>query len=358
MTAKGILSLSPTALRVHPRNTEFFDNIEGDKFEQFKNSIREDGIITPIVVAPDMTIISGHQRYQAACELDINEIPVIIDETLTDHNEKLKKLLAANFGREKNDESKQRKVIAEYVELCGYKNGGDRKAQAQNGLVVSQSDIAKQLGISLTDLKRALSIERNLTEGMKDLLDTGAITKTVAADVISSLSEEEQDELVSQLDAAKRYTQKEVKQLADEVKSLRADKSELEDKIAAQSDATSAIYRLVADISQLINNTDGIGDTKRETKEVFIKALDDLDNWVQELRAAINADADTGTPQEPDKDAKTKTNPLNEIDDLFDIEYVRKEKSVDRAIKEIPAAAVPEYLKNMTNDEVDKMWED
>lgn len=47
------------------------------------------------------------------------------------------------------------------------------------------SDIAQQLGTSEKNLKRALSIERNLTESMKELLDTGVITKTLAADTIT-----------------------------------------------------------------------------------------------------------------------------------------------------------------------------
>ncbi len=40
-------------------------------------------------------------------------------------------------------------------------------------------EIAKQLGTSKTNLTRALSIERNLTESMKQLLDDGVISKTV-----------------------------------------------------------------------------------------------------------------------------------------------------------------------------------
>ena len=39
-------------------------------------------------------------------------------------------------------------------------------------------EIAKQLGTSKTNLTRALSIERNLANSMKELLDTGEITKT------------------------------------------------------------------------------------------------------------------------------------------------------------------------------------
>lgn len=78
----------------------------------------------------------------------------------------------------KNDEAKQRKVAVEYVKLCGYKPNGDRKAECQNGTRLSLDEIASQLGTSKRNLQRALTIERNLTESMKQLLDDGVISKT------------------------------------------------------------------------------------------------------------------------------------------------------------------------------------
>lgn len=41
--------------------------------------------------------------------------------------------------------------------------------------------------MSTTNLKRALRIERNLTDSMKELLDTGEITETFASDTILTL---------------------------------------------------------------------------------------------------------------------------------------------------------------------------
>ncbi|HAT4314995.1 ParB N-terminal domain-containing protein [Clostridium perfringens] len=58
-----------------------------------------------------MTIISGHQRYKACKDLGINLVPLIIREDLVDENEKLKKLLATNFGRLENNPMKQSRVI-------------------------------------------------------------------------------------------------------------------------------------------------------------------------------------------------------------------------------------------------------
>lgn len=60
-------------------------------------------------------------------------VPVCIREDLIDEDKKLKVLLAANFGRTKNDEAKQRKVAVEYVKLCGFEQGGDRKSDSHNG---------------------------------------------------------------------------------------------------------------------------------------------------------------------------------------------------------------------------------
>ena len=225
--SKEITNVSIDVLKVHPRNTEFFDDISGKEYEEFKHSIQEEGIISEIIVSPDMTIISGHQRYKAAKELGIKIVPIRIREDLIDEDKKLKVLLAANFGRSKNDESKQRKVAVEYVKLCGFKNGEIGKNHVQdshNGKAekLTLDEIAKQLGTSKTNLTRALSIERNLTEPMKQLLDDGVISKTVASDLITSLSEEEQLELLSSLDTTKKISQRQVKQYIDEIRELKS----------------------------------------------------------------------------------------------------------------------------------------
>ena len=220
------VNLSIDALHVHPRNQEFYDDISGDDYEQLKNSIKEDGLIYELIVAPDMTIISGHQRYKAALELGIKTVPVKIREDLSDEDKKLKILLATNFGRQKNSEEKQRKIAVEYVKLCGYKNGEigrNHLQQCQNGTPekLTLDEIASQLGTSKRNLQRALRIERNLTDSMKELLDTGVISKVVASDIIATLPPNEQEELVSKLDATKKYTQDQVKYYIEENEKLK-----------------------------------------------------------------------------------------------------------------------------------------
>ena len=90
-------------LKPHPRNNEFFDDLNGEEFERLKNSIKDEKIYNDILVSPDMTIISGHQRVRAAKELGLKLVPIKIDEDLQDENSKLRALISNNFGRRKND---------------------------------------------------------------------------------------------------------------------------------------------------------------------------------------------------------------------------------------------------------------
>ena len=234
-------NISVDVLKVHPRNQEFFDDISGEDYEQFKSSIKEDGILVSLIVAPDMTILSGHQRFKAAKELGIKTVPVKIRDDIETDDQKLKILLAANFGRNKNDDAKRRKIAAEYVALCGYKNGGDRKAQCQNGAVLTLDEIATQLGTTKRSLQRSLRIERNLSEDMKQLLDDGVISETFAADVIAAMSEEDQMKFIASLDVTKKYTANELKKLADENQLLKSANSKLKESNDKQSQAVNNV---------------------------------------------------------------------------------------------------------------------
>ena len=97
-------------------------------------------------------------------------------EELQDENSKLRALISNNFGRRKNDPVKDRKALETYVSLRGYKQGGNGsnqyKQKDHNELFAKATldEIAKELNMSTTNLKRALRIERNLTDSMKEVI--------------------------------------------------------------------------------------------------------------------------------------------------------------------------------------------
>ena len=88
--------LNINELKPHPRNNEFFDDMTGDAWEAFKESIKKSGIIEPIVVTKDMIIVSGHQRVRAAKELGISTVMVDIRKYENDE-QVLKDLIETNI---------------------------------------------------------------------------------------------------------------------------------------------------------------------------------------------------------------------------------------------------------------------
>lgn len=255
-------------LKPHPKNNEFFDDLNGQEFENLKNSIRDEKIYTDILVSPDMTIISGHQRVRAAKELGMTLVPIKIDDDLQDEKSKLRALISNNFGRRKNDPAKDRKALATYVELKGYGQG--RPEKGANMACFSLDEIAKELNMSKRNLQRALRIERNLTDSMKELLDTGEITKTFASDTIASLSEKEQEELISKLDVTKKYAQKQIEKYISEMK----DKSQ-------GSDNTEKISTLRIEKEKLEKENKILESQKRISDELAAKYKSQSEEYME-----------------------------------------------------------------------------
>lgn len=273
--------LLPTdALRPHPKNDYYFDEVTGEDYENLRNSIAADGVIEPIIVAPDMTILSGHFRHKAAKEVGLEEVPVIIRKNVKTEDDKRRILIAANFGRNKNSEAKRRRAISDYVELVGMDHGGDRRSRGQNDPLnqkLTLAQIAEQLGISEKDLKRTLAIERNLTDSMKELLDTGVIGKTLASECIATMSEEEQEELVKSLNATRKYTAREVQPYIDKIRKLEADASSvkgLEDALSQASQDADWYKKQLAEAQEkldsvntpLYKDTKGFADATADTR--------------------------------------------------------------------------------------------
>ena len=167
LSGEKTISKAYKELQSENKKVQSSDDLNGEEFERLKNSIRDEKMYNDILVSPDMTIISGHQRVRAAKELGMKSVPIKIDEDLQDDNSKLRALISNNFGRRKNDPTKDRKALATYVELKGYRNGEIGKnhfqdSQNEKAEKFTLDEIAKELNMSKANLTRALSIERNL----------------------------------------------------------------------------------------------------------------------------------------------------------------------------------------------------
>ncbi|MEW6016478.1 MAG: MT-A70 family methyltransferase [Pseudomonadota bacterium] len=85
-------------LRPHPLNLRVYG--EETVPEDFLASVRQKGIMQPLAVKPDGTIISGHRRWRAALALKMETVPVQV-VTYADDLDEREALLEFNRQREK-----------------------------------------------------------------------------------------------------------------------------------------------------------------------------------------------------------------------------------------------------------------
>lgn len=162
--AQEIVLKNPASLREHPRNQEFFDDISGSKWDEFKTSIAQIGIMNPLIVTEDNTVISGWQRTRAALELGLETVPCIVRD-FEDEDEILRCLIETNIrqrGRIDSNHFKQAAIIKEMERLhhIGI-NGGNRKAQATMHRckeITCQADLAQMMGIAPRQLQNLKSL--------------------------------------------------------------------------------------------------------------------------------------------------------------------------------------------------------
>ena len=230
-------------LKPHPRNNEFFDDITGDSWNAFLESIESSGIIEPIVVTQGMIIISGHQRVRAAKELGIET--VMVDIRKYDEDDKvLKDLIETNIrqrGIGNPNPVKLGRCIKELERIYGIQHGatsfqGNQYNEVSPKLSESptQERLADMIGISVDTLNNYKKLTELVPE-LQDWVETGILAPTTAIALIKYMSPSEQEDFVKSMDVTQKITKKEVQQYIDKIKQLETNNpkvKELENQIS------------------------------------------------------------------------------------------------------------------------------
>lgn len=148
-----IVQRNPNQLREHPMNAKLYGNHVDD---DFVDSCREI-IHSPIHVAADGTIVSGHRRRRAAMLLGKESVPVIVHEDLYDDDEILEMLILLNKQRVKTKDQIAReaallfdteKSLADKRRRNGVKVEDGQKSRADD-------KVAAAVGVSRTTVVSA-----------------------------------------------------------------------------------------------------------------------------------------------------------------------------------------------------------
>ena len=241
-------------LTPHPMNEYYFDDIQGDGWNDLLQSVRTSGVTNAITVTNDGTIISGHQRVRACNLLGIEEIPAHVveytPEEMAKHKD-VKDLIESNLKQRVPGNSNPVKLGRCFAFLEEYYNighGGDRKSSGNNHRLKTQTDIANDVGIAPETVRAYKRLASSIPE-MQELLNTGKVTPTTAIAIMRQLSEEEQKEFAQKVADEKKVSSR----IADDyIASIKAEARE-----EARQESRATIEQLRRDNKTLANRAAG-----------------------------------------------------------------------------------------------------
>ena len=241
-------------LTPHPMNEYYFDDIQGDGWNDLLQSVRTSGVTNAITVTNDGTIISGHQRVRACNLLGIEEIPAHVveytPEEMAKHKD-VKDLIESNLKQRVPGNSNPVKLGRCFAFLEEYYNighGGDRKSKPNNSVLKTQKELAEENGISADTMQNYKRLASSIPE-MQELLNTGKVTPTTALAIMRQLSEEEQREFVQKVADEKKVSSR----IADDyIASIKAEARE-----EARQESRATIEQLRRDNRTLANRAAG-----------------------------------------------------------------------------------------------------
>lgn len=196
-----------------PFHNHPFKLYEGERFNEMVESIKNYGVIVPIVVQKKglkYEILSGHNRANAAKEAGFETIPTIIKEGLTDeeailivtetnlmqrsfadlaHSERAT-VIATRHNAMKN-QGVRTDLLNEIERLSKASSGSTLTSRPMGEKLKSDENLAKEFGVSPRNVSRYLRIDK-LNDPLKQLVDEGKIAMRAGVD-LSYLSLENQE---------------------------------------------------------------------------------------------------------------------------------------------------------------------
>jgi ParB family chromosome partitioning protein len=148
---------------IHPNADQPRKHFEGSALAALAESIRERGVLQPIIVRPRTAggyeLIAGERRWRAAQLADERTVPALIDDSV-DGAGSLELALIENVVREDLTPIEEARTIAVLLE----------------DLRITATLLSKRLGRSRTDIAHTVRL-LDLPDEAIHLIDTGALTK-------------------------------------------------------------------------------------------------------------------------------------------------------------------------------------
>lgn len=191
---------------LHPFEGHPFKVLDDELMEQTVESIRQIGVVSPLIVRPDpeggFEILSGHRRLHAAQLAGLETVPIIVKEM--DDDAAIIFMVDSNLQRENILPSER--AFSYKMKLEAMKHQGER-GDLTSGQVgqksvgtVSRDIVAEQAGDSSRNVQRYIRLT-NLIPEILDMVDEKKIAFNPAVE-LSYLKPSEQKEFLEAMDYA------------------------------------------------------------------------------------------------------------------------------------------------------------
>lgn len=172
--------------RIHSFPNHPFKVLDDEKMDTLVESIRENGILNPVIVRPDQNgdyeMISGHRRLHAAGIVGLNKVPAIVNEMSDD--EAIIKMVDANIQREEILPSEKAYAYKMKLEAMKRSAGRPTKENAcQSGThLKSDQELASQVGESARSIQRYIRLTYLVPE-LLEMIDLKKLQFVMAVDI-------------------------------------------------------------------------------------------------------------------------------------------------------------------------------
>lgn len=155
--------------RIHAFPNHPFKVLDDEKMDTLVDSIRENGILNPVIVRPDQSgnyeMISGHRRLHVAKIVGLKKVPAIVKEMSDD--EAIIKMVDANIQREEILPSERAFSFKMKMEAMSRQGQRNDLTSGQNVPKLTSDVIGEENGMSGRQVKRYI----RLTELIPELLE-------------------------------------------------------------------------------------------------------------------------------------------------------------------------------------------
>lgn len=176
-----VLNISPTLIKANPYQPR--SNFLEKALEDLKSSIKEHGILQPLVVTKSdsgFELIAGERRLRAALDLNLETVPVIVRKA--DSQKKLELALIENLQREDLNPLENALAFKKLIEEFD----------------LTQDEVAKRVGKARSSLANSLRLLK-LSSEMQNALASNKISEAHAKYLLSIEDEDQRNNVFKKI---------------------------------------------------------------------------------------------------------------------------------------------------------------